>query len=297
MEQNTKKSVGFISMTLPQLEAGHIEALEYCLNRSDELVVGLVVDALCFKSNISQMGSFEQRKALLSALYPQLIIVPQDTWSGEDVIEKHTPDIVFHSDDYNRVPEEGIKRKLHALSKSKGFKMQEFSRRSFDSVIEDTYSRCSVYSLLKKGKKVCAADIYDHISTFNVTEQVAQPNSILNAAWGSSLTFSASRLREDTEFFSLQERITEYARMLQDVTLPLVIDGDTGGTGINLGKSVKLMDAYGMDCLVIEDKIGSKSNSLVRDSNVHVLADLEALKSKFATIRESTANPNFIAIA
>ena len=122
----------------------------------------------------------------------------------------------------------------------------------------------------KRNKKVVGVDIYDKISAYATAKRVFSKDTYINSMWGSSLTFSASRLKEDTEFFSLQERIAEYAKIVEDIRLPLIVDGDTGGTTINLSKSIKMMDTCGIDCIVIEDKLGSKQNSLNRSmSNIN----------------------------
>ncbi len=288
---------GFISLTLPTIQPGHIDVVEFCKNRCNELLIGLTSDELCLRDNIDTVADFNTRSSLLKSIFPNIEIFCQNTWSGEDILRKHLPNIIFHSDNYTRELEDGARHSLKKIAKEINATLQEFSHRSLTQEINFKKNTASVYSILKRNKKVVGVDIYDKISAYATAKRVFSKDTYINSMWGSSLTFSASRLKEDTEFFSLQERIAEYAKIVEDIRLPLIVDGDTGGTTINLSKSIKMMDTCGIDCIVIEDKLGSKQNSLISNSKLHQLSDIQTYKDKFSAIRDTAISDNFIAIA
>ena len=82
---------GFISLTLPTIQPGHIDVVEFCKNRCNELLIGLTSDELCLRDNIDTVADFNTRSSILKSIFPNIEIFCQNTWSGEDILRKHLP--------------------------------------------------------------------------------------------------------------------------------------------------------------------------------------------------------------
>lgn len=80
--------------------------------------------------------------------------------------------------------------------------------------------------------------------------------------WESSLTDSASKGIPDAEIISCDSRIHTIDEILNVTTKPIIVDGDTGGSPVQLEYFVKHLERLGVSAVVIEDKIFPKRNSL-----------------------------------
>ena len=65
---------GFISLTLPTIQPGHIDVVEFCKNRCNELLIGLTSDELCLRDNIDTVADFNTRSSILKSIFPNIEI-------------------------------------------------------------------------------------------------------------------------------------------------------------------------------------------------------------------------------
>ena len=83
-----------------------------------------------------------------------------------------------------------------------------------------------IREMLENNTNIIALDFHDKLSASLISNAI-NSDGLVNALWGSSLTFSAANLRSDTEFVSLQERIVRYSEMISEFqNVPIIIDGD-----------------------------------------------------------------------
>ena len=286
----TKKKIGLLPIVLKNINSGHLEAIELCKNKCDDLIIGLISDEACLKNNIFPFTDFETRKKIINTIHDDIKVIKMKGWLDVNIINKIKIDFFFRGNNYEEIPISDYKIKLENISKKFNFNIIEFSQRKSQEFFENNkqFKKNKIRNFLDNNVKICALDFHDRLSASLISSHIGS-NSLINALWGSSLTFSAANLRSDTEFFSLQERIVKYSEMISELDqLPIIIDGDTGGQNINLARSIKLMDNFSMDAIVLEDKKGQKINSLEDNSSLHQLSSIEEFSEKFRIIKEAT---------
>lgn len=80
--------------------------------------------------------------------------------------------------------------------------------------------------------------------------------------WSSSLTDSTSKGKPDIEAVDLTTRLHDLNDTLEVTTKPIIFDGDTGGKIEHFAFTVRTLERLGISCIIIEDKVGLKQNSL-----------------------------------
>ncbi|MEV5499537.1 phosphoenolpyruvate mutase [Nonomuraea fuscirosea] len=115
--------------------------------------------------------------------------------------------------------------------------------------------------------------------------------------WSSSLTDSALRGLPDTELVATQQRLSWIEHIFAVTTLPLIMDGDTGGRAEHFEYAVRAMERQGVSGVVIEDKCGEKRNSLLPGDNLHVLAPVDEFCTKISRGKAAQSSPHFMIIA
>jgi phosphoenolpyruvate phosphomutase len=115
--------------------------------------------------------------------------------------------------------------------------------------------------------------------------------------WSSSLTDSALRGLPDTELLDPQVRLAWIDSIFEVTTRPLVMDGDTGGLPDHFEHSVRTMERHGVSAVVIEDKSGSKRNSLLPGENLHTMAEVPEFCEKIARGKKAQLGGDFMIIA
>ncbi len=80
--------------------------------------------------------------------------------------------------------------------------------------------------------------------------------------WESSLTDSASKGIPDAEIVGNDSRLHTIDEILDVVSKPIIVDGDTGGSPSQFEYFVKRLERLGVSAVIIEDKVFPKRNSL-----------------------------------
>ncbi|MEK6932282.1 MAG: phosphoenolpyruvate mutase, partial [Nanoarchaeota archaeon] len=83
-----------------------------------------------------------------------------------------------------------------------------------------------------------------------------------DGSWISSLTDSLSKGKPDTEIVDFTSRLNTINQVLETTTKPIIVDGDTGGLTEHFVSMVKTLERLGVSAIIVEDKVGSKKNSL-----------------------------------
>lgn len=123
------------------------------------------------------------------------------------------------------------------------------------------------------------------------------PANGFDGLWSSSLTDSSLRGLPDQEIVSMYERVVFAREILAVSALPMIMDGDTGGTVEQFMDTVRRTERSGISAIVIEDKVGAKQNSLLADSSVHVLAAEDEFARKIEKGVEAKVHPDFMIVA
>lgn len=106
---------------------------------------------------------------------------------------------------------------------------------------------------------------------------------------------NASMAVPDLAFIGLSDVAAEVARVREAVTLPLVVDADTGfGNAVNLWRAVKVLERAGADAIQIEDQTFPKRCGHFAGKSVVPVAEMVA-KIKAAVDARTDANLQIVA--
>lgn len=97
--------------------------------------------------------------------------------------------------------------------------------------------------------------------------------------WVSSLCHSASLGLPDNELVTLQERIELVKQIRRVSTKLIIVDIDTGGNIEHLPFIIKWFEDAGAFAVIMEDKRGTKQNSLIEGAE-HELEDIDTFSKK-----------------
>lgn len=153
--------------------------------------------------------------------------------------------------------------------------------------------------LMKKGRVLRFIECHSPLAAMVIEEARSEthPETGFDGLWSSSLTDSSLRGLPDQEIVSMYERASFATEALAVSALPMIMDGDTGGTDEQFVDTVRRTERAGVSAIVIEDKAGSKQNSLTADNTVHTLAEREAFAQKIAKGVQAKTDPNFMIVA
>src|SRR5206468_10686905 len=115
--------------------------------------------------------------------------------------------------------------------------------------------------------------------------------------WASGLTLSASFGVRDNNELSWTQVVDHVAFMAEAVSVPVLLDGDTGyGNFNNMRRLVRKLTQVGVGGVVIEDKLFPKTNSFLR-SELQPLADIAEFSGKIKAGQDSQQDADFVLIA
>ncbi len=141
------------------------------------------------------------------------------------------------------------------------------------------------------GKKVIKAIEAHHGLSARIAEDAGY-----DAIWVSSLTETASRGLPDIELEGYWPRLELVHEILNVCSLPVIVDGDTGGTIDQFCHLVQELERMGVSAVVVEDKVFPKANSF-DESRTQVLEDPDRFALKIRRGRQALRTQDFLLIA
>lgn len=107
-----------------------------------------------------------------------------------------------------------------------------------------------------------------------------------DGVWISSLTHAASKGLPDNELVPLKERVALVEEVSKITRKPIVVDIDTGGEIEHLPFIIRWFEAAGAYAVIMEDKKGTKLNSLL--DGEHRLEDVDVFRKKIKVAKENS---------
>jgi phosphoenolpyruvate phosphomutase len=116
------------------------------------------------------------------------------------------------------------------------------------------------------------------------------------AIWASGFSVSTALGVRDSDEASWSQLLGVVDCMTDTVSIPIVVDGDTGYGNFNTARRfAHKAERVGAAGVCIEDKLFPKMNSFVGDA--HQLADMDEFAGKIEACKDSVENPDFCVIA
>ncbi len=114
--------------------------------------------------------------------------------------------------------------------------------------------------------------------------------------WVSGLTETASKAIPDIELEGLLPRIEKVQEMAKVTNLPIVFDGDTGGTVEQFQYTVSMLESIGVSAVIIEDQAFPKKNSYL-DCKEQALENSDVFANKIKAGCQARSSDDFLIFA
>ncbi len=304
-----KKSV-YVGFAADILHKGHINVLKTA-SKLGEVTVGLLTDSAISSYKKFPLLDYKQREIVLKNIKHVKKVVKQDSLDYRKNLLRFKPDFVVHGDDWK----DGIQRKarqqvIETLKKWSGKLIEvQYTKNISSSQIKDKIleigtspeSRLSRLRRLIKAKKIIKIIKSHNALTGLVVEnlKIFKNKKFLefDGMWSSSLTDSAVRGKPDNQAVDYSTRISGLSEILDVTTKPVIFDADNGGRIEHISYLIQSLERIGVSAMVIEDKIGLKRNSLIKDQKGIKQDSINNFCKKLIKAKQSKSSDDFFIVA
>ncbi len=307
-----KKTV-YLSLSADNLHHGHINVINKASSLGN-LTIGLLTEEAILSKKRLPLLTFEQRKKIIKNIKGVKKVIPQKEWDDTINIKKIKPDIVVHGDDWKFGIEKDLRNKVIKCLKSIGGKLVEVPHakdaHSFNihneidkglkfSVTPDS-RRSSLKRLLGLKKFLSFIEAHSPLSALLVEKLSIikdKKEKYFDGFWSSSLTDSTLFGRPDTESLDLSLRLNNVDKIFDVTSKPMIMDIDTGGKLEHLKMKINSIEKLGISAVIMEDKTGSKKNSLFEDTSNQIQEDPDVFSKKIKFIKNNQMTNDFMVFA
>ena len=265
----------YIAMSADVIHHGHIQLIK----RASELgsvTIGVLSDEAVASYKRYPMLSLSQRMQIIENIKHVDHVVVQDDIDYEANLLKLKPDYVVHGDDWREGIQKNIrKRVIEVLAQWNG-ELIEFPCTK-DCETDRLRKEINKKGILPEIRRARLSQMLKHKGFVRILEAhngltglIVENASFVkedrietfDGMWVSSLCDSTAKGKPDTELVDLTSRLGTINDIMEVTTKPIILDGDSGGLTEHFVFSIKTLERQGVSAVIIEDKIGSKRNSL-----------------------------------
>ena len=309
MKKNCKKKV-YVGLAADILHEGHINILKVA-SKFGEVTVGLLTDSAIASYKKFPHLDYKQREIVLKNIKYVKKVVKQDSLDYRKNLLRFKPDFVVHGNDWKS----GIQKKtrqqvINTLKKWSGKLIEpDYTKNISSSQIKNKIHKAGTSSDNRKSKLsrlIDAKKIVRFIESHNAFSGLIVENLKIikkekfiefDGMWSSSLTDSAIRGKPDNQAVDYSTRISGLNEILEVTTKPVIFDADNGGKIEHISYMIKSLERIGVSAVVIEDKIGTKKNSLFKDQTGVKQDSIKNFCKKIIKAKESKISDDFLIIA
>ena len=297
-------------MAVDILHTGHLNIIEVARELGD-VTIGLLTDEAIVNYKRLPMLEFEQRKRIIENIKGVKLIVTQDTYDYEPILRKLKPDYLVHGDDWKTGFQSRMREKILKLLNEWGGELiePEYTRGISSTALIDELTKNGVTADTRRKSFNRLLTIKPMVRILEahtgLTGLIAEKTHIekdgrrieFDGIWESSLTDSTSKGKPDTELVDFSSRFSTIEEILEVTTKPIIVDGDTGGRIEHFKFRVKTLERLGVSAVIIEDKIGTKRNSLFGTEVEQTQDEIENFCNKLSEGKKVQVSSDFMIIA
>ena len=305
-----KNKTVYVAMSADLVHPGHLNTIK-CARELGSVTVGLLTDkAIASYKRLPSM-SFEQRKIVVANIKGVKKVIPQETLDYVANLKLLKPSYVVHGDDWRTGVQKFTRKRVINTLKEWGGELVEVE---YTKGISSTQLNKSLQEIgttpdirLKRLRRLIESkpivrvlEAHNGLTGRIVENACFNKNGRRNefdAMWLSSLTDSTVKSKPDTEAVDLTARLSPLQDIVEVTTKPIIFDGDTGGRPEHFAFSIRTLERLGVSAIIIEDKTGSKRNSLFGTSVPQVQASIESFSDKIHTGKRAQITDDFMIIA
>jgi len=305
-----KEKIVYIGMSADLIHQGHLNIIKKG-QKLGKIIIGLLTDEAIASYKRLPLIAFDERKLIVENLKGVEKVVPQTTLDYVPNLKEIKPDYVVHGDDWTT----GVQREVR---QSVIDTLAEWGGELVEPKYTEGISSTDLISAVKArgitpGKRmetlrrlINVKPIVRILEAHNgLTGLIVEKTSIekdgrkieFDGIWESSLTDSTSKGKPDTELVDFTSRFQSIEEILEVTTKPIIVDGDTGGKIEHFKFRVKTLERLGVSAIIIEDKVGSKRNSLFGMDVEQHQDTIENFSNKITEGKKSLVTEDFMIIA
>lgn len=306
---NEKKTV-YVGLSADIIHPGHLNIIAVA-RELGEVTVGVLTDEAIAGYKRLPYLPYEHRKTIVENLVGVKKVIPQETLDYLPNLEKLKPDYVVHGDDWKSGVQKRVRQRvIDALAKwggklvepqyTKGISSTKLNQaiREIGTTPEIRMRRLK--RLIDAKEIVRILEVHNGLSGLiaeNVSVEKKGMKHEFDGMWISSLTDSTSKGKPDIECVDLTARLSSVNDVLEITTKPIIFDGDSGGLPEHFVFMVRTLERLGVSAVIIEDKIGLKTNSLLCARGTQEQDTIENFTRKIAYGKKASVTSDFMVIA
>ncbi len=275
------------------------------------VIIGLYTDKAIASHKRLPVLTYEQRKEVVENIKGVTEVVPQDEYSYVPNLRKYSPDYIIHGDDWKEGADKKIRMEVFEVMNEIGGKVIEIPYThgiNSSQLAEDIEGFGTTPEVrMKRLRRLIDAKPIVRIleSHCGLTGLIAEKISAevdgevrqFDGMWSSSLTDSTSKGKPDIEAVDLTTRLHDLNDTLEVTTKPIIFDGDTGGKIEHFVFTVRTLERLGISCVIIEDKVGLKQNSLFGTDAVQTQDTIEGFCKKIEAGKAAQITEDFMIVS
>lgn len=300
----------YLAMSADIIHNGHINVIKKA-SELGELTIGILTDEVIASYKRVPLLSFEDRKRIIENIKGVSNVIPQNSLSYTENLNKLKPDYVVHGNDWKVGPQSKIRLDVIEVLKQWGGKLieveytQGISISKLDQAIKEIGTTPQIRQtrlrrLIELKPIVRILEAHNGLTGLIAEKtQVEKDGQIreFDGMWISSLCDSTAKGKPDIELVDLTSRMNTINDILEVTTKPIILDGDTGGKVEHFTFTVKSLERLGVSAIIIEDKIGLKKNSLFGTSVSQKQDTIENFCYKIQEGKKAQVSKDFMIIA
>lgn len=305
-----KKTV-YVGMSADLVHPGHLNILAKARDLG-RVVVGLLTDeAIASYKRLPHM-TFEQRRQVIENLKGVDRVVAQETLDYVPNLRALKPDYVVHGDDWRQGVQRQTRQRVIEVLAEWGGELVEvpYTPDISSTQLSRQIKHCGTTPQRRLGmlrRLIDAKPLVRFMEAHNGLTGLIVENTIediepgrrveFDGMWLSSLTDSTCKGKPDIEAVDVTSRMQTLNDIVEVTTKPIIYDADTGGRAEHFAFTVRTLERFGVSAAVIEDKIGSKRNSLFGTEVPQTQASIEEFCEKIQVGRRARVTSDFMIIA
>jgi len=310
VKKRKREILVYIGMSADLIHQGHLNIISEGRKRG-KVIIGLLTDEAISSYKRLPLIAYDERKLIVENLKGVDKVVSQKTLDYRPNLNELKPDFVIHGDDWKEGVQSKIRKQvIDELSKWGGTLIEpEYTKgiSSTDLITAVKERGITPGIRMKNLKRLIASkpivrllEAHNGLTGLIVEKTSIEKNGIkleFDGIWESSLTDSTAKGKPDTELVDFTSRFSTIEEILEVTTKPIIVDGDTGGKIEHFKFRVKTLERLGVSAVIIEDKIGSKRNSLFGTDVVQQQDTIENFAKKISEGKKSLVTEDFMIIA
>ncbi|HAY33188.1 MAG TPA: phosphoenolpyruvate mutase [Ignavibacteria bacterium] len=300
----------YVGMSADLIHPGHLNIINEA-RKLGEVTIGLLTDEAIAGYKRLPSLTYDQRELIIKNIKGVENVVPQKTLDYVSNLQMLKPDYVVHGDDWKDGVQKQTRQRVIDALKEWGGELVEIE---YTKGVSSTQLNASLKEIgttpevrMKKLKRLLGAkpivrimEAHSGLTGLIVENVNAVRDNIkveFDGMWLSSLTDSTAKGKPDTEAVDLTARLHTLNDIVEVTTKPIIYDGDTGGRTEHFVFTVRTLERLGVSAVIIEDKTGSKKNSLFGTDVEQTQESIENFCMKISAGKKSRVTDDFMIIA